>query len=411
MLGRGELERALLVKGSVAPGFEPVKDALLKDVGEVGRGGAAFAVVSGGQLLVDLWVGSAGPHAWQRDTRAVLMSATKGVAACVVGSLIDAGVIDYRMPVSRYWPAFATNAKRSITVGQLLAHSSGIITLPHYADLLTPAGDGWEQTDEIVARLEQASPAWRPGRAYGYHGLTYNWLVGELVRRSAQTSLGSVLRKAIAEPLDLDLEIGTSADCLDDVARVLLDKPGLATPEQQRVLDDPESLYAKMLFAVDGSCLLDTADRFFNEPARLSCELPASNGTGTARSVARLYSHLVDADSHDLARVVSSETVKFLALERFSGMSQVTARPERWGNGFQRPIATGAPADQPWGPQQEVFGYRGLGGQIAFADPVARIGVAFVRNHLSHTSPLSAHLVAATYGALAQSDQSDGCTA
>ncbi len=403
MLAGTEADNTMLVKGSVAPRFELVRDAFESLAREVGQGGAAFAVVSGGQLLVDLWVGSAGARPWRQGTRAVLMSATKGVATCVVGRLIDAGVLDYDAPVSRYWPAFATGGKRSITVGQLLSHSSGIISVPGYADFLTPAGDGWDQTDEIVDRLELAVPAWRPGAAHGYHGLTYNWLVSELVRRSAQASVGSVLRTEIAEPLDLELGIGTAPDQLDDVAQVVLDEPGLATPEQQHLLHQPDTLYAKMLFAVGGSCMLDTADRFFNEPARLALELPASNGTGTARSVAGLYSHLVDADARDSSRVVGSETVKFLAAERYCGTSQVTGRPERWGNGFQRPVAAaGALTDLAWGPQQEVFGYRGLGGQIAFADPVAHIGVAFVRNHLSHTSLLSAHLIAATYSSLAR---------
>jgi CubicO group peptidase (beta-lactamase class C family) len=36
------------------------------------------------------------------------------------------------------------------------------------------------------------------------------------------------------------------------------------------------------------------------------------------------------------------------------------------------------------GPDDEAFGHMGAGGQVAFADPVARVGCAFVRNHLEN---------------------------
>ena len=51
------------------------------------------------------------------------------------------------------------------------------------------------------------------------------------------------------------------------------------------------------------------------------------------------------------------------------------------------------------GPNDEAFGHMGAGGQIAFADPVARIGCGFVRNHLENQAmPLmGACLVDALY--------------
>ena len=37
--------------------------------------------------------------------------------------------------------------------------------------------------DYMVEALGDAMPCHAPGRAHGYHGFTYGWLVGELIQR------------------------------------------------------------------------------------------------------------------------------------------------------------------------------------------------------------------------------------
>ena len=44
-----------------------------------------------------------------------------------------------------------------------------------------------------------AAPFWAPGERVAYHGLTYGWLVGELVRRLAGCMPGEFFRRHIAQ--------------------------------------------------------------------------------------------------------------------------------------------------------------------------------------------------------------------
>jgi len=71
----------------------------------------------------------------------------------------------------------------------------------------------------------------------------------------------------------------------------------------------------------------------------------------------------------------------------------------RYGLGFA--LATPDSVDPfTWGPHDEALGHGGHGVQIAFADPVSRVGIGFVRSHLSLSSPLGPRLVDAFYGCL-----------
>ena len=90
------------VEGFVASGYEPVAALLASgakvQVGDrerradLGTGGGAFAAFVDGECVADLWCGEAGPtEPWQKDTRAVIMSATKGLTALCAHILADRG--------------------------------------------------------------------------------------------------------------------------------------------------------------------------------------------------------------------------------------------------------------------------------------------------------------------------------
>ena len=49
--------------------------------------------------------------------------------------------------------------------------------------------------------MARAAPAWEPGTRHGYHGVTFGWLVGELVRRISGPSLGAFFEAEVAQPL------------------------------------------------------------------------------------------------------------------------------------------------------------------------------------------------------------------
>src|SRR5438128_10984498 len=60
----------------------------------------------------------------------------------------------------------------------------------------------------MVKALEKEEPFWKPGSMHGYHGFTFGWLVGDVVRRVSGKSPGTFFREEVAEPLGLDFWIG-----------------------------------------------------------------------------------------------------------------------------------------------------------------------------------------------------------
>jgi CubicO group peptidase (beta-lactamase class C family) len=392
------LDGASALQGTAAAGFEAVADAFAASIAEVGEGGAAFAAVVDGNLVVDLWGGRAGALPWSHDTRAVLMSTTKGVVATVVARLVERGEIDVEAPVARYWPEFAAGGKGDVTVAQLLSHTAGLVTVPGYETFMRPHGGGWDRTDEIVRRLAEATPRWTPGTAIGYHGITFGWLTGELVRRVTGRTTGAILREEIAGPLQLELDLGTPRVRQQLVAPVVQppgDEP--IAPEVEALLASPA--WSDMILAIDGRSLITEATAFFADPAILALELGGSNATGTARALAVLYGTLAVGGERDGVHILASENIALVSAERIAGIDCVHHGPSRYGLGFARPLPE--PGDTfAWGPHDEAFGHGGHGGQIAFADPVGRVGIGFVRSHLSLTSPLGPRLVEALYDCL-----------
>jgi CubicO group peptidase (beta-lactamase class C family) len=332
------------------------------------------------------------------------MSATKGIASIAIARVVEQGLIDVDAPVARYWPEFATAGKADITVAQLLAHSAGVITIPGYEELLTPQGAGWDKTDEILRRLEHTAPEWTPGTDHGYHALTWGWLVNELVLRVTGISIGTILRTEIAQPLGLELDLGTPAEHQHLVAPVILPGPGaVALSAEQENMFAPDSLFSRALLTVDGASILSTADTFFADTERLAMELPSSNGTSTARSVATLYGALANGGQQRGVRVLDPATIDRFATEHLRGTDRVLLTDTRWALGFQRNIpSTSETPDHAWGPHEETFGMVGYGGQMGFADPVRRLGVGMVRSQLSWDSLLGRRLVDTTYDCLSK---------
>ena len=98
--------------GTVAPGYESVRDAFAEAV----SASAALAASVDGERVVDLWTGGG----FTGDTATLLYSGTKGVAATVMLMLVEEGALGLDEPVCRYWPEFAAAGKEAITVTEQL---------------------------------------------------------------------------------------------------------------------------------------------------------------------------------------------------------------------------------------------------------------------------------------------------
>ena len=73
--------------GTVAPGFEPVREEFACNFSERGEVGAAVSIYHRGEPIVDLWGGYRDGRTcapWERDTLVLMYSATKGVAGLTI---------------------------------------------------------------------------------------------------------------------------------------------------------------------------------------------------------------------------------------------------------------------------------------------------------------------------------------
>src|SRR3954453_14256386 len=101
-------------EGSVAAGWEGVRDAFEVNLATTEEVGAGVSVYHRGRKVVDLWGGSfdaAGEQPYTDDTLQLVFSTTKGVTAIAVAMCVQRGLLDYDRAVSSYWPEFAQHGK------------------------------------------------------------------------------------------------------------------------------------------------------------------------------------------------------------------------------------------------------------------------------------------------------------
>jgi CubicO group peptidase (beta-lactamase class C family) len=381
------------VGGFTAPGFERVAEVMANGMSVIvrdreraadfGDGGGAFCAFVDGECVVDLWTGWAGDgRPWEETTRGVIMSSTKGMTALCAHLLEDRGELDLDAPVVYYWPEFGQAGKRATSVRRLLSHQSGAIGLPGSDALLGWDGSGWDDTEAIAAGVAAVGPAWEPGTRHGYHGVTFGWLVGELVRRISGCSLGQFFATEVAEPLSATCSIGTPESELASVATVM-EFPVKPGHEGALAAIDPASKSGRSVLAgAHGSLFADAEGRprfadFMNTPRVLQAEIGALGATATARGLARIYAALAVGEE-----LVSRASVERFQMEQVCGRDAVMGVPTRWAVGYSLEPPTGLPPMH--GPNKGAFGHMGAGGQIGFADPTDQVAVGFVRNHLEN---------------------------
>jgi CubicO group peptidase (beta-lactamase class C family) len=153
-----------------------------------------------------------------------------------------------------------------------------------------------------------------------------------------------------------------------------------------------DSLTARVMSGPSG---LFGYNDMWNLPEILAAEMPSSNGVGDARSLARFYDALLNpppgvellgrAQREKACEVHSRGTDAVIFQETCFGL----------GYGLQPALAPGA--------GDNCFGHPGAGGALAFADPDAEIGFAYVMNAMQFNpegDPRSMGLVEALYQAL-----------
>lgn len=371
----------MTVQGHCAPRFAPVREIFAKSFADGGELGAAIAFCLDGEMVVDLWGGHLDrerTRAWEPDTLVNTYSTTKGMTALCAHQLVERGLLDLDAPVASIWPEFAAKGKADIPVRWLLSHEAG---LPAVRAPLPP--DAIYDWETMTAALADQEPWWEPGARHGYHALTFGFLVGEVIRRVSGRSVGGFLRENVTGPLEADFHIGLTAE---EEARVSDLHGSMAPPrpaEGERELPGPLGQFMRDM--TDPSTMTGAA--FVNPPggaervnthAWRAAEIPAANGHGTARALARIYGALARGGALGDVSLLRPESIERAREEQAFGPDAVLGGlPMRFGLGFML-----RQDFMPISPSPNAFGHPGAGGSIGMADPDARVGFGYVTNEM-----------------------------
>nr|WP_299339857.1 serine hydrolase domain-containing protein [Allomuricauda sp.] len=133
-------------------------------------------------------------------------SSKQFTAACII-LLIEKGQLRMEDPLSKFFPEFSKDLG-NVTVAQLLNHTSGI---RDYMSLLTLKGshtmdffNNFIGTDEDLLALiqKQNSLSFKSGSQHDYSNTNY-WILGQLVQRITEKSLGTYAKENLFEPLGM----------------------------------------------------------------------------------------------------------------------------------------------------------------------------------------------------------------
>jgi CubicO group peptidase (beta-lactamase class C family) len=167
--------------------------------------GLQVAVHRCGQVIADVTAGVANPWTGAHVTPGTLFYAAsvgKAVTTSLAHILAERGGLRYDMRLADVWPEFAACGKERTTVRHVLQHTAGLPGLPRQTTI-----DQLCDWDHMCAVLADAEPWWEPGTRFGYHALTFGFLLGETLRRATGGTAAELLREVLTGPLGLEDEV------------------------------------------------------------------------------------------------------------------------------------------------------------------------------------------------------------
>ena len=298
---RALLLLSLLVLALPAPASARVPDpvrlqALIDELVAAGAPGAGLHVRDD----VGDWTGAAGlsslgsGRAMSRSSRFRAGAVTSSYVATVTLQLVEEGRLALADTVESRLPGALSYGGR-VTVGQLLAHRSGVpdhLAVTPLDEYLT-GGDGglrvWSPA-ELVGLVSSRPVAFEPGSAWGYSSTNYV-LLGLIVEKVTGRPLGAEVERRILRPLGLeDTVFVTDPDLTGSRARGYAAPRGAdgaptAGPLVEVSTFDPSIVWASGNIAGDVEDVADFyrylfAGRFL--PPALLTEMKRGEATGNA---------------------------------------------------------------------------------------------------------------------------------
>ncbi|WP_333736432.1 serine hydrolase domain-containing protein [Streptomyces sp. IBSBF 2806] len=351
-----------MVQGWVDAGFKGVREAFEQVVkSQPLPVGQQLAVHVHGRRVVDLW---AGPGV-DGDSLTGVFSVSKGAAHLVVALLVQDGVLDLDRTVASYWPEFAQAGKGEITLRSLLAHQAGLVGVPDEFTVEELADDRL-----LAERLAAQAPYWRPGTAFGYHGLVIAALTGEVVRRATGRSLQDWWEHKVRRPHALDFYLG-----LPETLEPRYLPVGPAPEEPAPAGGAPEEP-GKLVAIAFSTRYLPDLSVFPNFRRTRELGQGSAGGVASARGVAGAYAAACSGLDGSAPLLTADTTAEFTRIHS-QGVDVVTGFESHFALGFQL-FGDRFPRLGP-----DAYGHGGAAGAIAFASPALGLAYAYVRSRFS----------------------------
>src|SRR5215813_1634824 len=203
-LRKGGRTMAATGRGTTAQANRIVQHAVDAAIGDGGEIGLQVAAYVNGELVVDVWGGSADETTGRKvdgDTLFPVFSVTKAITATALHIQAERGLIDYEQPIRRYWPEFGARGKDKATIRDALTHRTGIPLMP--SGVTPEQMCDWEWMVDQLARME---PVFDPGATSAYHSYTFGWIIAECVRRTdpKERPFSRFVQEEICAPLGID---------------------------------------------------------------------------------------------------------------------------------------------------------------------------------------------------------------
>lgn len=344
-----------VVQSDIDAAFAPLLEELL-DGGAFEDDDVQIAAYVGSQLVVDIAVGQV-----ERDSLVIPYSVSKNAIAMSIALLLERRQINLDAAVAQYWPEFAAGDKDRVTVRQLLSHQAG---LPQAVPLLSH--DEMGDTIRAAAVLAEQRPLWRPGAAFGYHGVSIGVLASELVRRITGLTLAEFFEREIRAPRGIDFFLGLPKALEPRAVDLLPSAPIAAMAEVPFPRLDGQ--LGRYTFGSIAAPKTEDQRRELQRRDR-SVGQPAIGASVSARGIAGLFAEAVVGISK--TPLLSSDTVEQMAQTQVVGTDEVIGIQRRYGIVFQKP----APNLVFGG--FRAFGHDGAGGALGYHDPETQISFGY----------------------------------
>ncbi|MEH6549121.1 MAG: serine hydrolase domain-containing protein [Pseudomonadales bacterium] len=294
-----------------------------------------------------------------------IFSCTKALVASAIWLLMSKGKVDIHQQVCEFIPEFSDNGKGLVTIEQLLCHTAGFPNAP-----LGPPT--WLTREGRLKKMQSWRLNWEPASRMEYHSSSAHWVLAEIIQAATSMDYREYITTEILRPLGLkNLQLGVPLEQQANITTLC----SVGSPPSKEEL--------KKLFgvAMEWPEISNEALLRFNEAETRALGVPGGGGVSNAAAVALFYQSLLHnpgglwdpeilADATSTIRVELKDPATGVAANR--GLGVVIAGDD--GQAGRRGMAKNVSATS--------FGHQGVGGQIAWADPLSGISFCVLTNGL-----------------------------